>query len=219
MILSCPAARLKFLEPLKSSPMLSNQITRVNSLLEGRRTIRFKGHDYSSEGTYFITICVRNRECLLGYVEDGAMVLNDTGKIVKTVWNEMPKFYAGVETDVFQIMPNHVHGIIVIHPVIRPVGAIHESPLQKIDANPLTGRRQMTIPKIVGRFKMNAAKQINLMRSATGVPVWQRNYYEHIIRGEDSLDRIRKYILDNPMQWETDDLNPINNQQTANKIW
>jgi REP element-mobilizing transposase RayT len=115
-------------------------------------------------------------------------------------------------------MPNHVHGIIVIihnetNPIgaigDRDVGAIHELPLR----NELSHRRRMLIPKIVGYFKMNTAKEINQIRNTPGVPVWQRNYYEHIIRDERDLDRIRAYIAENPLRWPEDEENPIRHRQ------
>ena len=98
--------------------------------------------------------------------------------------------------DEFIIMPNHIHGIIFI------VGAIHELPLQKY-------RRKMLLPKVIGYFKMNTAKQFNQILNRTGQPFWQRNYYEHIIRNEKELNRIREYIQNNPLKWELDRENPI----------
>ena len=91
-----------------------------------RRSIRLQGYDYSQAGAYYITMCTRNRECLFGNVIDGQIQLNEVGRIVQTVWNGLPQFYEGVELDAFVVMPNHVHGVIVIH---AGVGAIHESPL------------------------------------------------------------------------------------------
>src|SRR5512144_884442 len=98
-------------------------------------------------------------------------------------------------------MPNHLHGIIVIR---SAVGAIHESPLQQ-DALRVRDRRRRLLSKMIGRFKMVSAKNINLVRKTSELAVWQRNYYEHIIRDEASLDRIRQYIADNPAQWELDE--------------
>ena len=160
-----------------------------------RRSIRLKNYDYSSAGAYFITICAYNKECLFGNIVDGKMQLNDAGKIIRTVWDEIPKYYLGIETDTFQIMPNHMHGIIIIN----EVGAIHELPLQ---------RRNMILPKIIGRLKMNTAKQINIIRKTPGSSVWQRNYYEHIIRSEESLNRMREYIQNNQLKWGLDEYNP-----------
>ena len=97
-------------------------------------------------------------------------------------------------------MPNHIHGIIIITKSV--VGAIHESPLHEM---PLRDkRRQMMLSKIIGQFKMNSAKQINLSKNISGTPVWQRNYYERIIRDDDELNRVRGYIKNNPVNWKQD---------------
>jgi REP element-mobilizing transposase RayT len=131
------------------------------------------------------------------------------------VWDGLQQCYEGIELDAFIIMPNHVHGIVVIRPRVR---AIHELPVQQIHESPLpstplvsariAGRRGMLLSKIVGRFKMVSAKQINDLRQSRGRPLWQRNYYEHIVRDDESLNRIRQYIVDNPGQWEFDQENP-----------
>ena len=174
-----------------------------------RRSIRLQEYDYSQPGVYYTTVCTRDRECLFGNVLDGQMPLNEAGQIIQSVWNGLPQFYEGIELDVFIIMPNHVHGVIVLRAV---VGAIHESPLQSIRESsapiPITDRRQMLLSKVIGRFKMVSAKRINGLRQSRGSALWQRNYYEHIVRGDESLKRIRQYIIDNPAQWESDRENP-----------
>ena len=135
---------------------------------------------------------------MLGNVADEEMILNQFGNI---------------ELDKFAVMPNHVHGIIKI---IDNVGEIHELPLQKINhADQKIERRRMLIPKVVGYFKMNSAKQINTIRNTTGIPVWQRNYYEHIIRNENKLNKIREYIQNNPLKWHLDRDNP---RRTGNDL-
>ncbi len=104
-------------------------------------------------------------------------------------------------------MPNHIHGIIII----TNVGAIHELPLQNSPQQmpePIKKRQLMTIPKIIGRFKMNTAKQINQLRNTPGLPLWQRNYYEYIIRNEIELNKIKEYLINNPLKWELDIENP-----------
>ena len=150
-----------------------------------RRSIRLKNYDYSQAGAYYITVCTRERECLFGQVVDDQMQLNEAGRTVQVVWEGLPHFYEGIELDAFVIMPNHVHGIIVIR---APVGAIHESPAGTVR---VAERRRMLLSKVVGRFKMVSAKQINALRETSGTPIWQRNYYEHIICDDESLNRIR----------------------------
>mgnify|MGYP006293577631 CR=1 FL=1 len=197
--------------------------------LPDRRSIRLRGYDYSSPGEFFVTICTRNRECLFGNVVHGEMVLNEIGEIARDFWQRIPDRYDDVVLDEFVVMPNHVHGIIgiefnpdhsphsagVIHPVgsTHPVGAIHELPLQDGETDFETyrkQRRQMLLSKIIGWYKMNVAKHANILLDNTGNRFWQRNYYEHIIRNDKSLNRIRDYIINNPAQWEEDMNHPEN---------
>lgn len=130
------------------------------------------------------------------------MVLNEFGKIVQSHWDGLADHYAGAQLDAFVVMPNHIHGIIIV--AATNVAVIHEFPLQDTVPQGVTQRRNMLIPKMVGRLKMNTAKQVNEIRGTPGVPVWQRNYWEHVIRDEDSLNRIREYIINNPLRWELD---------------
>jgi len=156
-----------------------------------RRSIRLKGYDYSQAGAYFVSICTHNRELWLENVI--------YRQIIQRIWNELTNRYPQVRLDEFVIMPNHVHGIIWII-----VGAIHESPLQKVQKQ----KPRSLLSKIIGHFKMNTAKQINILRATPGIPLWQRNYYEHIIRTEDELNCLREYIRNNPLRWELDRENP-----------
>jgi REP element-mobilizing transposase RayT len=174
-----------------------------------RRSIRLQEYDYSLAGACFVTICAQNRTCLFGNVVDGEMRLSPYGRVAQDKWNELPTHYPNAVLDTFVVMPNHIHGIIVIS--VGAVGAIHESPLQPPLQQPMdiTQRRLMLLPKIVGRFKMNSAKRINEMRGTSGLPVWQRNYYEPVIRNDKSLNKIREYIINNPAQWEFDRENPV----------
>jgi len=177
-----------------------------------RRSIRLQDFDYSQVGGYFVTTCTHDRACLFGNVVVGQMQLNEAGRIVETVWQGSGKSYDDIDLDAFVVMPNHVHGIIVI---CGPVGAIHESPLRS-DSSPKSRtveRRRMLLSKIIGRFKMVSAKKINVLRNTPGVEVWQRNYYEHVIRNEDSLRQIQQYIVDNPAQWDFDRENPAASAQ------
>jgi putative transposase len=160
-----------------------------NSHLRRRRSIRLQGYDYSQAGAYFITICTQNRECMFGEIVGGKMALNHAGNMIQTVWDEIPIHYAGIEIDEFVAMPNHIHGIIII---VDTVG--------------------LSLGDMVHRFKTMTTK-----RYADGVKqngwapfpgrLWQRNYWEHIVRNEMELNRIREYIHTNPTQWESDRLN------------
>ena len=170
--------------------------------LHHRRSIRLKEYNYSEPGFYFVTICVKDKKCILGKVVDDLVnfdtkvELSEIGKIVEKEWLEIKNYFIGIEVDNYVIMPNHIHGIIVIN-----VGAIHELPLQ---------RRKMVLSKIIGKFKMNTAKRINVFMNNSGCSFWQRNYYEHIIRNEKELEKIRNYIIDNPRKWDKDSENPKN---------
>jgi len=158
-------------------------------------------------------ICTQNRECLFGEIEDGEMVLNEAGRMVQIIWDEMRENYPGVETDEFVIMPNHIHGIVVL------VGA---GPRACPDIGPRAcpdiGQPQgvaptLSLPDIVHRFKTMSTKRYTDGVKQSGWPpypgkLWQRNYYEHIIRNENELNRIREYIQNNPLKWEFDRENP-----------
>jgi putative transposase len=187
-------------------------------LRPNRRSIRLKGYDYSQPGAYFVTLVARQRECLFGEISDGEARLSEVGKVVWDVWQALPARYAEIDLDEAVVMPNHFHGIIWIKEV--GVGAIHELPQpetpQPETPQPETPireepfemrrllRRQMLLPKVIGYFKMNSAKRINALRDTPGEPVWQRNYYERVIRNEGELEAIREYIRANPLIWEDD---------------
>ena len=131
------------------------------------------------------------------------MHLSAAGIVVRSIGETLPQRYPHTRIDAQIIMPNHFHGIITID-----VGAIHESPLR----NPLVAgiRRKMLLSKMLGYFKMNSAKQINELRGTPGKAVWQRNYYEHVIRNEIDQQEIREYIQNNPLKWLEDENHPAN---------
>ncbi|MBI4773839.1 MAG: transposase [Deltaproteobacteria bacterium] len=161
-----------------------------------RRSIRLHGYDYSRAGVYFVTICAWNRECLFGDAVDGKMILNDFGQKVAESWEWLATRHGYVKLDEYTIMPNHLHGIIVITDVVE--GGSRTAPTEK----------HKPIGRLVGAFKTMSSKGINHLRNTPGLKIWQRNYYEHIIRNDDELNRIREYIANNPAQWETDRENP-----------
>ena len=167
-----------------------------------RRSIRIGEYDYSQAGAYFVTICAKNRQCLFGSIKEGNMAPNQFGEVATACWTQLPCRFSEVETDAYAVMPNHIHGIVVIK---RDVGAIHELPTS---AGAAVRRRGMLLPQIIGWFKMNSAKRINQILGKQGTPVWQRNYWEHVVRDEQSLIRIREYVLSNPSRWHFDRNNP-----------
>ena len=158
-----------------------------------RRSIRLKGYDYTQEGAYYVTVCVQDRKCRFGNIQEGKMILNDAGTVVNDVWQWLGEQYGYVELDEFIVMPNHIHGIICINDAGR--GGSRTAPTMKIKP----------LGQLIGAFKTVSTKQINMRRQISGDQLWQRNYYEHIIRDEPDLIRIREYIINNPAQWEQDD--------------
>ena len=189
--------------------------------LHHRRSIRLKGN-YSQEGLYFITICCRHWECLFGKIVDGEMILNDAGKIAFNEWAKLPERFSNVELDAFQIMPNHIHGIIVLNPTLAvsqndkvsvPVGAtlaVAQNHAQNNTNTRATARVAPTdigIPGIIGAYKSlvaNGCLKIYKSKNKKMSKLWQRNYYEHIIRNEQSLKLIIEYIVNNPNKWNED---------------
>jgi len=193
---------------------------KYNPNIHHRRSIRLKGYDYSQNGAYFVTICVQNRECLFGKIKNGAMILNDAGKIMKTEWEQLPQHFLNVELDVFVVMPNHFHGIIVIQnennknvgaiPCGCPVmndGTTSRVPTRGTPTNIPT--KKNTIGDIIGAFKsLTINEYIRGVKNGKFPPfekrIWQRNYHEHIIRDENSLEKIQNYIIRNPQKWQDD---------------
>jgi REP element-mobilizing transposase RayT len=171
---------------------------RFNPELHHRHSLRLHGYDYTQAGAYFVTICTQHKACVLGEIVGGEMQLT-TGRMVQRVWNDMPQYYLAVDVDAFVVMPNHIHGIIVL-----TVGA-------GLRACPTPGRPQgvaptMSLPMVVHRFKSLTTTWYR--RELLAGRLWQRNYYEHIIHDEEELNRIRNYIVNNPLQWELDRENP-----------
>lgn len=173
-----------------------------------RRSIRLKGYDYSQPGVYFVTLCIHRRECLLGEIIEGVMQLSAAGLIVKKEWLRNALVRRNVELDAFVIMPNHLHGLIILtdNPKIVP----HR-------LNCIEGCDQISRPKglvsgslgaIIGQFKSLSGKRINRIRKSPGVAVWQRDFHDHIIRHEVALENIRQYIVKNPQRWANDPTNP-----------
>jgi REP element-mobilizing transposase RayT len=199
-----------------------------------RRSIRLKGYDYSQPGAYYVTIVVQNRECLFGDVNDGKMKLNTFGQIMEYHWLKIPQHFPFVKLDVYQFMPNHLHGIIIItdHTGAKYAGNDHANgdvrakhfrhnhaeKLENIaeNASPLRpyprphGTKPDSLSAIVQNFESVTSRIINRIRKTPGIRLWQRNYWERIIRNKNELNKIRKYIRDNPINWETDDNNPNN---------
>jgi putative transposase len=175
-----------------------------------RRSIRLAGYDYAQAGAYFVTICTNKREFLFGEMVDGAVLLNELGAIAVDEWLRTATVRHRVSLDAFVVMPNHLHGIILItnDDLHTPIIRRGDPPGRPYKPNRARGPRPGSIGAIVGQFKAAATRRINAVRGTPVGPVWQRNYFDHIIRDEAELNEIRQYITDNPAAWETDENNP-----------
>ena len=166
------------------------------------KSIRLPEWDYGSEGAYFITICVKNRECVFGEIINRKICLSKIGETVQTIWNETPHHFDNVKLDGFIVMPNNVHGVVIINnDHCRDVACniSTENIMSRISP------KSKSLPTIIRSFKSAVTKKCD----ENGLYFsWQPRYYEHIIRNENELNSIRKYIINNPLQWELDRNNP-----------
>ena len=168
----------------------------LNSDFHSRRSPRLEGYDYSLNGAYFVTICAHNHASLFGEILNGEMRLNNLGEIVKTSLLDLPCHYRHIDLDTFSIMPNHIHVLISFPGVgagLRPARNAKEMP--------------QGLPEIIRALKSFSSRGINQICKTPGNQVWQRGYYEHIVRKEDDLNRIREYIEYNPARWAEDEEN------------
>ena len=192
-----------------------------------RKSIRLKGYDYSQDGLYFVTICCENKVCRFGNIKDGEMYLNEYGKIAYTQWLKLGERFTNCELDDFQIMPNHMHGIIVLNNPVTQTRLVSKNAenntagatlavapndenneiieTERAGASPApTGA---TLGNIIGAYKSivaNECLKIYKSKNARMGKLWQRNYYEIIIRNQHSYQRISEYIINNPAKWDSD---------------
>ena len=155
--------------------------------LPNRKSIRLKAYDYSQPGAYFVTVVTNNRKPLFGEIVEGKMLLNALGEYVDRAWVWLGTRYPYVELDEYVVMPNHLHGIIFITDC---------------------GKQRKSLGQLIGAFKTRTARQNNLILGASGQMLWQRNFFERIIRNDRELQRARQYIANNPLRWELDAENP-----------
>lgn len=155
--------------------------------IHSRHSVRLQGYDYSSSGYYFVTVCVKDRSHLFGEISDKKLIPNKMGEIVSNIWKSLPQMGVinhapTIRLDAFQLMPDHVHGIVIIDPC---VGAQFIAP---------------TLGQIIRKFKSICSLEMH--RNGINKIIWQRGFYEHIIRSERELMNVRRYILSNPERWE-----------------
>jgi putative transposase len=185
-----------------------------NPDIHHRQSIRLKHYDYSQHGAYFVTICVQDKQEMFGTIDDGVMRLNKHGEIAQQVWESLPTRFPGTDIDYFVVMPNHFHGIIVR---IDEIGDIHhmknaeEQHISSLTRGTLqmyanAPQRWQSLGEIVRTFK--AATCRNIHKEGCTEFVWQRNYYESIVRNDEHLHTLRNYIVNNPNTWHKDTLNP-----------
>lgn len=197
-----------------------------NTNIHHRKSIRLKGYDYSQAGAYFITICCRERKCFFGNIENHKIILNEFGNVAYNEWNKLPERFKNVELDVFQIMPNHMHAILVLvvgatlavahdnNNAVDDITNINTGAINRARVNRApTTTTTITVGGIIGAYKsLVANKCLEIYKQqwteVNGAPtmgkLWQRNYYEHIIRNEQSYQTISNYIINNPAKWNDD---------------
>ncbi len=181
---------------------------------------RLRGYSYTRPAAYFVTVCTKDRVCLFGEITDGQMRLNEIGQIVDEEWRRSEALREEVTLDVHVVMPNHVHGVVVIAPSDGEVDP-HGYDLMPGDRGSDMARHVATSSKpqfgnpeagslgtIVGAFKSAATRRINASRNTPGATVWQRNYHDRILRDEDEWRRCRQYIETNPARWIEDENHP-----------
>ena len=232
-----------------------------NSNIHHRRSIRLKRYDYTQRGAYFVTICTHQRNCLFGEIVDGEIKLNTNGEIARGSWLSIPRHFKNVELDEFVIMPNHLHGIIIIESSEVAGEALANQDFSQLfsevagealanqdfsqsfsevagealanqdfsqqqnlssqcfaptvytgETVKINGTKPQSLAAITQNYKSVSTRQINRMNKAKGNVIWQRNYYEHIIRNEEALNNICEYIVNNPINWVKDQENPANFQ-------
>jgi putative transposase len=173
---------------------------------------RLPGYDYSQNGLYFVTICTKDKECFFGEIVDGERVLSEVGKIAQQFWQETPLHFPHVNIDEFSIMPNHVHGIVEI----LPGAATCRDAINRVSTGGITGKHNpkknpRSLSKIIRWYKGRCSFEIN--RTNTYFH-WQSRFYDHIIRDDASLDKIREYICTNPAMWQRDRNNDADDMPT-----
>ncbi len=178
-----------------------------------RKSGRLKGYDYTKPGAYFITICAKDRDCLFGCIHDGELTLNDAGKAVESTWTDLPRHNKNIKLDEYVIMPNHFHGIIHIVGAGSKPALINGSKPALINGSKpalINGSKPARIAhelsEIVRQFNTFSVQRVNQIKNSPGIPLWQRDFYEHMIGGNEvDLKRIREYIVNNPVSWGLDD--------------
>lgn len=175
-----------------------------------RRSVRLKNYDYAQAGAYFVTVCTQSRTCLFGEIVANEMRLNDLGRIVAEEWVKSADIRSEIEMDSWVVMPNHLHGVVILDdPRAHGRAPQHRSSCQELVRAP------RSLGSFVAGFKSAATLRINEIHRTPGAKVWQRSYWERVVRSETELNLIREYIQNNPAQWELDTLHPDSGTQAG----
>ena len=165
-----------------------------------RKTVRLPQHRYT-QGTHFVTICSFHRQHVFSTVGDGMVVLTDVGCIVDAEWRRLQSTRSFVSLDAYVIMPDHIHAIIEIHSHRKRPPAEPEEPVSPAKRE-FGSPASRSLQSLIGQFKSSVTKQVHVLRRRSGSPVWQSGFYEHVVRDQHDLNRIRRYIADNPIRWQ-----------------
>jgi len=165
-----------------------------------RKLIRLQNFDYSSSGAYFVTICTKNRKPFFGEIIGNKMILNRIGDAACDYWQETPKHFSNIDTDEFIVMPNHIHGIVIIEPQHADVGTPYMVSLRK---NRFGNNVKGSLSSIVQQYKSAITRWCG--KNGFHTFKWQSRFYDHVIRTETDLKAIREYIVNNPMNWKADE--------------
>lgn len=160
-----------------------------------RRSMRLGNYDYRRSGVYFVTLCTYRFAHVFGQIVDGNVELNDLGRLVEEEWTRTALIRPSVDTDLFVVMPNHLHGLLFLR---------ETTPSDGVSSGAATLRAN-SLGSIIGQFKSIVTKRSRSLAVPPGGPIWKRNYYDHIVRNQPSLDRIRRYIIANPARWQEDE--------------
>lgn len=172
--------------------------------MQSRRSLRLDGYDYRQNGAYFVTVCAYRHACLFGTVVDGVMIPSEIGTIIAEEWHQTAKLRPYVGLDTFVVMPNHVHGVIVIDECEPPTIRCGDNGMRN-GVNPRSLLLQAkSLGAIIGRFKGSVTKRARSLPQSGDLVVWQRNFHDHVIRNERSLHNIRRYVNMNPARWAED---------------
>ena len=183
----------------------------MSHIHQKRKKIRIPDYDYSWPGAYFITVCTHNNECLFGEIINDKAQLNQYGRIVVEEWLKTKQVREFVELDTYIVMPDHFHGIIVI----KDTGTARRAPTTERFGRPVEG----SISTMVRSFKSAVTKHINILRCTPDKAVWQRGFYDHVIRHNEEINLVREYILNNPLRSALESKNPYISKQDFNKIF